>query len=148
MVVQQVTIFVSSQFTPPGNPADPLTHFLSLSYSLSFLEESSNSQEFSVLKHPASASSQTHPAMMRPLLPGVSQSSLISSTSKPHPCEVLWSDKPALLWGGLIRGDALIRPALRTVVFPTAQFPTLTGKLCAAESYRRARMADESHATH
>lgn len=87
--------------------------FLTISFPPSryFLVKSCfNSREFSVLRRHASASSQTHPVMIWPLLPGVSQSGLISSTSKSHPCEVLWSDKPALLWGSLIRGDALIKP--------------------------------------
>lgn len=91
----------------------PHRDFLTISFPLSryFLTKSCfNSWEFSVLTCHASASSQTHPAMIWPLLPGVSRSRLISSTSKSHPCEVLCSDKPALLWGGLIRGDALIKP--------------------------------------
>ena len=112
--MQQVTIFVYKDHLETqriSSHTDTLfPHCLIPSPSLSFLVESSNSREFTPLKFPASASSQTRPVMMWPLLPGVSQSSLISHTSKPHPCELFWSDKPALLWGGLIRVDVLIKP--------------------------------------
>lgn len=82
-------------YSPPGLTACPhklISHHLTCLCSIFFLE-SGVSQKLSVLKHPVSASSQTPPVMMWALLPGVSQSNPISSTSKPHPCEELCLEK-------------------------------------------------------
>lgn len=114
VVVKQFAIFVykdsvSSQFTPPGNPYTQ-TRFLIISFPL---PPSPFLWKVATLK-----SLVCWDTLLLPLLKLIQWwcdlSSLVSpsqaqfsSTSKPHPCEVLWSGKPVLLWGGLIRGDAL-----------------------------------------
>lgn len=111
MVVQLVIISVykdgvSSQFTPPGTQqinSHTFSHHLPLS--LFFLVESSNSQEYNMLKDPASAPSQTCPVMMWPLLPGVLQSGFISSTSKPKPVTSSARTNQHS-WGALIFSDS------------------------------------------
>lgn len=87
--------------------------FLTLLLTIALPHGKNNSGELSVLKRPASASSQTLAVLMCPLLPGVSHSSLISSTSKPHPCEVLWSAKIRV---SFIRIDALIKQTQHSVL--------------------------------
>lgn len=152
-------------YSPPGLTACPhklISHHLTRLCSIFFLE-SGVSQKLSVLKHPVSASSQTPPVMMWALLPGVSQSNPISSTSKPHPCEELCLEKPVLLWGTLIWGDALIklthcilaesrRPQERCLVshlqLHRTQFPSLTRTLFRAQTLGLDWMADESHTAH
>lgn len=91
---------VSSRFTPPGNP-DIQTHTSSphlIPSPASFF--SREKLQISRVSRAAPASSQTHSALMWPLLPAVSQSGFISSTLTAPPrrgTPVRWTSAP-LRW--------------------------------------------------